>query len=168
MGDFNVNLLDKTHYLYDDISDLIADHNLHQFIGQPTFHSPNKLPSLLDHVYSNDSNLITQVNYLSPLGACYHSVLHCKLTIHQSKPATAHRTIWQYNKADWALANVMLSDFHSIQGEDVDCTWDRFHSYFLNVMEQCVPRKSIKCKAKDPPWLNGELRKMCRKKTHAV
>ena len=70
MDDFNVNTLDKSHYLYDDLTDLISVHNLHQFVNQPTYHKPNIVPSLLDHVYSNDPDLITQVDYLSPLGAC--------------------------------------------------------------------------------------------------
>ena len=29
----------------------------------------------------------------------------------------------------------------------------------------CVPKKTVKCKAKDVPWINSELRKMCREKT---
>ena len=49
MGDFNVNTLDKSHYLYDDLIDLISVHNLHQFVNQPTYHKPNIVPSLLDH-----------------------------------------------------------------------------------------------------------------------
>lgn len=164
MGDFNVNLLDSSHYLYDDLSDFVSDHNLHQFVNQPTFHSPNSVPSLLDHVYSNDPTLVTQVNYHSPLGACHHSVIQCYLSIHQPKPASVCRTIWQYNKADWAQANEMLSDFQLVEGEDANCAWDRFHSFYMNVIDQCVPKKTVKCKAKDPPWLNGELRKLCRKK----
>ena len=41
MGDFNVNTLDKSHYLYDDLTDLVSVHNLHQFVNQPTYHKPN-------------------------------------------------------------------------------------------------------------------------------
>ena len=66
MGDYNVNTLDKFHYIYDDLSDLISVHNLHQFVNQPTYHKPNIVPSLLDHIYSNDPDLISQVDYLSP------------------------------------------------------------------------------------------------------
>ena len=164
MGDFNVNTLDKSHYLYDDLTDLISVHNLHQFVNQPTYHKPNIVPSLLDHIYSNDPELITQVDYLSPLGACYHSVLHCRLSIQQAKPALVCRIIWQYSKADWARANDLLSSYHLVEGMDINHAWDHFHSFFMNVIDQCVPKKSVKCKAKDPPWLNSELRKMCRKK----
>jgi len=101
MGDFNVNLLNHSHYLYDDLSDLMSAHNLHQFVTQPTFYSPNATPSLLDHVYSNDSDLVTHVAYHAPLGLCHHSVIHCHLRIQQTKPDSVYRTIWLYNKADW-------------------------------------------------------------------
>ena len=31
-------------------------------------------------------------------------------------------------------------------------------------MNQCIPLKLFTCKSKEPPWLNEELRKLCRKK----
>ena len=62
----------------------------------------------------------------------------------------------------------MLSSYHLVEGVDINHAWDHFHSFFMNVIDQCVPKKSVKCKAKDPPWLNIELRKMCRKKTYVV
>ena len=83
---------------------------------------------------------------------------------HRVWTALVCRIIWQYNKADWARANDMLSSYHLVEGVDINHAWDHFHSFFMNVIDQYVPKKSVKCKAKDPPWLNSELHKMCRKK----
>ena len=110
IGDFNVNLLNQGHYLFDDLSDFSANHNLHQFVSQPTFYSPGINPSLIDHIYSNDPGLITKVANLSPIGACHHSVIYCGLNIRPNKPKIVFRTIWQYSKANWDEANRQLSD----------------------------------------------------------
>ena len=100
MATLNVNTLDKSHHLYDDLTDLISVHNLHQFVNQPTYHKPNTAPSLLDHIYSNDLDLITQIDYVSAVCACYHThMLHCWLSFLQAKPALVCRIIWQYKMA---------------------------------------------------------------------
>lgn len=164
IGDFNVNLLDQSHYLYNEVSDLMSDHNLNQHVSQPTFYNPNSEPSLIDHVYSTDSDLITKVTHLSPLGACHHSVIHCYLNIQPSKSSPVTRSIWVYSKADWVEANRLLSSYKVNVNDDINCAWDKFNSFFLNVINQCVPQKNVRCKGKDPPWLNGVLRKLCRKK----
>ena len=164
IGDFNVNLLNQGHYLFDDLSDFSANHNLHQFVSQPTFYSPGINPSLIDHIYSNDPGLITKVANLSPIGGCHHSVIYCGLNIQPNKPKIVSRTIWQYSKANWDEANRQLSDYQPQNGDDINYAWDHFHTYYMEVMNQCIPLKLFKCKSKETPWLNEELRKLCRKK----
>ena len=48
---------------------------------------------------------------------------HCRLSIQQAKPALVCHIIWQYNKADWARANDMLSSYHLVEGVDVNHAW---------------------------------------------
>ena len=166
MGDFNVNLLDSSHYLFNELSDLISNFGLHQSVLQPTFHSPGINPSLLDHVYSNDPHLITTANCLAPLGACHHSVVHCYMNIRIPKPVAVSRSIWLYSKADWHVANTLLAEYRVNERDNINSAWDSFHSYLMQVMKQCVPQKNVRCKAKDPPWLNEDLRRLCRKSPH--
>ena len=58
----------------------------------------------------------------------------------------------------------MLSKYQLNDRDNINCAWNKFHSYLMQVMKQCVPQKYVRCKAKDPPWLNEELRRCCRKK----
>ena len=106
----NVNLLDSSHYLFNELSDFVSNFGLHQSVLHPTFHSPGINTSLLNHVYSNDPHLITTANCLAPLGACHHSVVHCNMNIRIPKPVTVSRSIWLYSKAYWYVANTLLAD----------------------------------------------------------
>ena len=54
---------------------------------------------------------------------------------------------------------------HSSSSQDnIDDAWSSFHSAFMQTMSTCIPQKIVKCKSKDPPWLNSELRKLIKKK----
>ena len=57
-----------------------------------------------------------------------------------------------------------INDYQPQDGNDINYAWDHFHTYHMEVMNQCIPIKLFKCKSNEPPWLNEELRKLCRKK----
>lgn len=166
MGDFNVNLLNQSHYLFDQLADLRDSFGLSQHVTQPTFFTKAN-HSLIDHIYSNDANLISNVSNLSPLGACHHCIIQCTLNVSLSKFKPNCRLLWQYSKADWATANHKLSNYFVNEGVNIDTAWNSFHSYFMKTMSECIPRKLIRCKPKDPPWLNADLRHLIKKK-HAI
>ena len=86
------------------------------------------------------------------------------MNIHIPKPVAVSRSIWLYSKADWHVANTLLAEYCVNERDDINCAWDAFHSYLMQVMKQCIPQKNVRCKAKDPPWLNEDLRRLCRKK----
>ena len=67
IGDFNVDLLDSSHFLFEELADLKASHNLNQHVSQPTWFGHGK-PSLLDHIYTNNLHFHGRVTNLSPIG----------------------------------------------------------------------------------------------------
>ena len=128
MGDFNINLLDSSHYLSNELSDLVANYGLYQHVLKPTFHSPGINPSLIDLIYCNAPNLISNTNHLArPIGSCHHSVIHCGINIHIPKSSPVSRSIWLYSKADW---NYMLTwcslNTNLIVGSRVAIPWPFF------------------------------------------
>ena len=67
IGDFNVDLFDPSHSLFDELADLKASHNLNQhFFFQTTWFGHGK-PSLLDHIYTNENASMGELQYLSPI-----------------------------------------------------------------------------------------------------
>ena len=53
IGDFNVDLLNPSHFLFDELADLKGSHNLNQHVSNPTWFGHGK-PSLIDHIYTNE------------------------------------------------------------------------------------------------------------------
>ena len=74
MGDFNIDLLDPQHYLFDELSDFQASFNLNQLVTHPTWYGHGK-PSILDHIYTNDFTSVDKLQYLAPIGRCKHALL---------------------------------------------------------------------------------------------
>ena len=148
---FNVNTLLWTSLTAFMMTDLISVHNLHQFVNKPTYHKPEPVPSLLDHINSNDPDLITHVDYPPP-PPVHVTILWFTAGLEFNmfnKPTLLFCCIiWQYNKTGWARANDMLYSIISLSKRvDINHAWDHFHSFFMNVIDQCVPKKSVKCKA---------------------
>ena len=66
IGDFNVDLFDPSHFLFDEIADLKASHNLNQHVSQPTWFGHGK-PSLFDHIYSDENASMAELQKYTSL-----------------------------------------------------------------------------------------------------
>ena len=125
MGDFNVNLLDPSHFLFDELSDLRASFGLDQHVSKPTWFGHGK-PSLLDHIYTNDDTVISDVQYLSPIGACHHAILQFSVDFNPNYSKSVRRLVWKYADGDWDKANSLISTFQVDPNVDVDSAWKCF------------------------------------------
>ena len=106
-----------------------------------------------------------KLQYLSLIGRCHHVSLQFSVDFKPNPVQKFCRTVWKYSNADWEKANDCLSSFQLEQNQDVDCAWKFFHDMFMQTMSECIPQKTISCKAVNgPPWLTAELRKLIRKK----
>ncbi|XP_072051878.1 uncharacterized protein [Amphiura filiformis] len=73
------------------------------------------------------------------------------------KPAVG-RSSWLYSKANWDAVNSKLATYRFDDSVNVDTAWDNFLKFFMETMSECIPQKFVRCKSKDPPWLNSDLR----------
>ena len=93
---------------------------------------------------------------LSPLANSDHLGLSFAVSIEKprSNPTRSKRRIWRYAYANFDLANKMLTaiDWTILSSPDVNTTWLNWHSKFLQVMEECIPRAVLKAR-KNLPWL---------------
>ena len=158
IDDFNVDLLDPSHFLFNGLADLKDGYNLNQHVTQPTWFDHGK-PSLLDHIYTNENTSMGELQYLSPIGRCHHASLQFSVDFNSNPVQKFCRTVWKCSNADWEKTNDCLSSFQLDQNQDVDCAWKCFHDMFMQTMSECIPQKLSSCKAVTPPWLTAELRK---------
>ena len=78
-----------------------------------------------------------------------------------------NRTIWRYNQADFDQATELLETTEwdlTIPQEccDVDAYWLAWKNYFMQVVQMCVPRATVKVKT-NVPWMNQTIHKAMKK-----
>ena len=79
------------------------------------------------------------------------------------------RKVYNYKRADFeALRNrLQLNTLDMSVSDDADLYWFRWKALFLAAVEKCVPVKVIK-DTNSPPWIDGEIRHLLRKKYRAL
>ena len=87
----------------------IWDNFLCQHIQEPTRVRGNDTPNLLDLIFTNEKNMINNIEYQSPLGKSDHSVLTFKFNCYTILKNYV-RTKLYYNKADYESITKELKD----------------------------------------------------------
>ena len=78
------------------IENLICSLNLYQLISEPTNFEPNKNPSCIDLVMTDQPNLVLDSGTLDSLDSfCHHQITYCKVNF--NIPSSA--TLWKKNLA---------------------------------------------------------------------
>ena len=69
---------------------------------------------------------------------------------------------------DWekACEQINATDWNSLLDDDVDKSWSNWHHQFMQIMEDCIPRASIRTR-KNLLWLNKDLIRTMRKQNAA-
>ena len=70
-----------------EIENLISSLGLYQLISEPTNFEPNKKPSCIDLIITNQPNLILNSGTRpSPDPTCHHQITHCKANFNLPPP----------------------------------------------------------------------------------
>jgi hypothetical protein len=156
MGDFNLPDIDWNSWSVPGAStenydykfvDCVQDNFLHQFVTKPTRWRGTDTPHILDLVIANDENIITDLEYHSPLGKSDHCVvnfrINCffKVNVHLKQRR-------QYDKVDYPAVKDFLKDVDwsgVIMDDDINTTWSKFLESVRDIEETFVPLKVIKC-----------------------
>jgi len=74
-------------------------------------------------------------------------------------PRSSSRSVWLYAHADWDNAQEMIEEFdwNDIMSDDIIDSWTRWHSLFMSIMQECVPRKVLPSR-RNLPWLNKNIK----------
>ena len=78
---------------------------------------------------------------------------------HVASISIPHHRVWRYKHADFDRANELLCDMdldNILNPYDIQMSWKRFKSTFLDVMEQCIPRSVLPAR-KILSWLTNEV-----------
>lgn len=145
--------------------------SLFQVINEPTRITAHGA-TLLDLIITNSPGYFVNSGTLSPPSTCDHSLIYARMDISLVKQKCYTRHIWDLSKIDEnALREALLSAnwddvFTTI--DDVDALYDKWYECFRQILETCVPNRTVVIRPRDKPWMNSEIRKAIRKRNRLL
>ena len=134
---------------------------LSQVISEPTNFEPNKNPSCIDLVITDQANLIldsgTRVS-LDPY--CHHQIIYCKVNFRIPPPPTLERKIWHYNRANLAAIKKSMTNFPWFEELNLNMASKTFTEIFLKIMSNYIPNETKRFVPRDPPWKTKPIKTM--------
>ena len=152
-----------------EIEHLLSSLVLSQVISEPTNFEPNKNPSCIDLVITDQPNLIldsgTRVS-LDPYG--HHQIIYCKVNFGILPPPPFDRKIWHFNRANLAAIKKSMTNFPWFEqlNLNMDINWQvkTFTEIFLNIMSNYIPNETKRFVPRDPPWITKPIKTMLNRK----
>ncbi|CAB4022136.1 Hypothetical predicted protein [Paramuricea clavata] len=176
-GDFNLAIdwsLDHPSptsaggHLEDKFCELVGDYYLEQLISGSTHRDGNKLDLLL----CNYPELIRNVITTSPEQYGYptdHYILEFAIQQNFSRSQPIKRTIFDYERGNFEQLRNALNNttFEDMPSENIDHHWNCWKEWFLTHVKNSIPMKVV-TDTNSPPWIDGEVRHLLRKKYAAL
>ena len=174
VGDFNFNQINWDTFTandvgldtqcYDDFLLTISECGLYQHITEPTHFRSNQIPSILDLVFTNEEGMITNLEYLPPLGNSDHICLrfHFNIAISSNKYTRPH---YKLNSGDYDNMRFLLDEINWYAMNDMapDEAWQYFFNNFNAIIDRTVPKSNSKVKYKNV-YINKEAMKLRKRK----
>ena len=159
LGDLNEDLLNPN---FRKLKDVLIINSLHNIITEPT-----RLNALLDpiiiptNMHFFDSGVLP-----NPPEVTDHCATYICLSFPYDLKPVLERTVYLYNKADFALMSGKISSYNweVLNNGSVDEACDNFTNTFLEIVNACIPYRKVLIRPDDKPWFNNEIRKLCRKR----
>jgi len=175
-GDFNYGTinweLQQSPDSIDQCSSLflesVKDLFLFQHVAETTRHRMGQSSTRLDLIFTNEINMVTDLEYLPPLGASDHSCLSFKLLCYTDfKPFDEPRP--SFYKGDYPSMRDDLKSVNwgDLKNSDLDTYWDAFTSSIFESVDKHIPVIKPSHKAKKKPWLNRDAVIACEEKKRA-
>ena len=171
VGDFNINYLSPTMFLYHHLQCIIDCFSLKQVVSEATHYSPSGQQSLIDLVLISFPERLISCDVIPQLGNSDHFGIQVRFA-GKSKSVcvqnNSRRQVWHYNRADFELATDLLADRDLdtlIDPSDINLSWNKWKEAFLEIMAICIPRNYLP-KRHNLPWLTKSLIQLIKKKNH--
>ena len=154
IGDFNFRDIDWTNvctyvseeHIASQFLECVRDTYFFQHVKQPTRIREGNEPTVLDLIFSNEEEMVSNLNYLSGLGRSDHLVLAFKFNCYNTQePNTSTRQRLNFFKGDYITINQELEDknWHNFfKGLNLLQSWTEFAELCVKLMEKYIPVSS--------------------------
>ena len=132
----------------------------------PNF-EPNKTPSCIDVMFTNQPNIFHSIIYPTLLTTCHRQIIYAKICFKVHFQPPFERVIWHYKRASTDLIKRSIEQFDwakSFSNLGLNEQEELFNGVLLNIFNNFIPHETIKVKSKNPRWMNKEIKCALRKK----
>ena len=167
IGDFNINFFDSAHPSFSNLCNILSIFGLTQVVSDHTHIHQGHSYSLIDLVLMSNPSCLSSCQIIPPLSNSDHLGIKLEMQLKGISKSVRppRRTIWHYSHADWdkAWEKIQAFNWDSLLSEDINLSWVRWHSNFMSIMEECIPKKALSSR-RNLPWLNKDIRSAMRKR----
>ena len=152
-----------------EIEHLFTSLGLTQILSEPTNFEPNKKPSCIDLIITDQPNLILDSGTRASFDPyCHHQIIYCKVNFRIPPPPPLDRKIWHYNRANTAAIKESINSFPWLQhlNLNTDINWQvrTFTDIFLNIMSNFIPNETKRFVPRDNPWIPKPIKTLLNRK----
>ena len=150
------------------IKNICLQNNLEQIIN-PTFYCETS-SSLLDLIMINDPDIVKYSEVGENIldnSIRFHCPISGIINVEKCNNKTFKRKVWQYHQGNYELYSDILwnTDWdYLIDNTDLDTAVDNVTNTIFKVTEIAITNKTVCIRKHHPPWINGSIRKMIRKR----
>ena len=152
-----------------EIENVLSSLGLSQLISEPTNFEPNKNPSCIDLVITDQPNLVLDSGTRASLDSfCHHQIVYCKVNFRIPPPPPFERKIWHFNRANSDAIKRSMTRFpwrqHLNTNNDPSWQVKTFTEILLNIMSNFIPNENKRFVPRDSPWITKALKTMLNRK----
>ncbi|CAG2252905.1 unnamed protein product [Mytilus edulis] len=129
----------------------VQDNYLYQHVTKPTRWRGSDTPHVLDLIFTNEENMVSDIEYLTPLGKRDHYGIQFQYNCY-TKLKIDNRTKICYDRGNYADFNkeILETNWEVLlnQGDHIDKNWEKFHEKLLEMEKRYIPVKKIKTSTK--------------------
>ena len=175
MGDFNYPGIDWSSYSTNNADaqeflDSCQDSYLYQHILLPTRGRLGHNPSLLDLIFTNEEEMVENIELESPLGKSDHACIVFDFRIEANKKDII-RTFFMYDRADYNSMRLNLASGDWVQNldqiSDIDDMYNTFLDQYNSACTTYIPRRNAKQNLRRAPGVTSAEVKIIRRKNRA-
>ena len=149
-GDFNYRNIDWSDYPIvlngcsrsQSFLDTTMDLYLFQHVTEPTRFREGCSPHTLDLIFTNEDDMVSDLQYLPGLGSSDHVCLQFTLSCYTPDKSDSSNYRYNLRHADYVTMNDMLARIdwtNSISTLSVDESWEFFSSTVTDIINSCIP-----------------------------
>lgn len=146
----------------------IRDSFLCQHVTQTTHHRLNSTATLIDLIFTNEENMVVNLEHKAPLGKSCHNILTFEYICYRNNQKTLPQSRFAYDKGSYAEMRTKLNEINvsqHIEAMDVQQAWDYFSTTIELLANEYIPKvKKGQSDRRKPLWLDDKALSKVRKK----